>query len=161
MPNRTILIRVIAAAVSMLTATPVLAQAFPITMVQFDGAAGQTIQLKDAKAVVYGADDTPMYQGNRDVILKAAASTTGDVLAWDIARQKVRISATGKPQVWLSCADLQPMSVACSTSLRISSDGALVIGGSNGKPKRGAAATPLDPGVRGRLPDCPGDPRCP
>ncbi len=155
------IVAAVAALVPVFAAAPLLAQAFPITMVQFDGAAGQTVQLKEPKAVVYGADDMPLYQGTRDFILKSSGSTDGAVLAWDIARQKVRISPAGKPQHWLSCADLQPMTVACSTSLRISGDGALVIGGTNGKPKRGIEAKPLDPGIRSRLPDCPGDPRCP
>ncbi len=157
----TIFIAGVAILMPALSAAPLLAQAFPITMVQFDGGAGQTAQLKEGKAVVYGADDMPLYQGTRDFILKSSGSADGSVLAWDIARQKVRISPAGKPQHWLSCADLQPMTVACSTSLRISSDGALVIGGAKGKPMRGADIKPLDPGIRTRLPDCPGDPRCP
>ena len=138
------------------------AQAYPITVVQFAGGQDQVVEFKFTKAVAYGADDKPLFNGTRMFILGFTGNTAGRVFSWDLARDKVRVSPAGKPAVWLACADLQAMPLACSTSLRMGSDGSLIVSGSGGgvhnrgTPPPGSGRVDL-----GQLPDCPGDPRCP
>jgi len=78
------------------------------------------VQLTGADAIAYGDDDQPLLRGARDYLLHYAANPSGQVYAWDAARQKVRISADGHPGVWLACDQLQPMSIACGVSFSVS-----------------------------------------
>lgn len=147
---------------SSLMATGAVAQSFDITRVQFSSGPDQIVQLKADKAIAYGADDRPLFNGTRAFILAAAGNASGRVYEWDLARGKVRVSAPGKPAAWLACSDLRDMSVACSTSLRIASDGGLVIAGRPSPGPNRGAQPPFSPATNAAgLPDCPGDPRCP
>jgi hypothetical protein len=156
------LIAIVISALVCLPTSVVSAQAYPVTVVQFAGGPDQIVEFIGAKAVVYGIDDKPLFRGARAFILGFTGNASGRVYAWDIARAKVRISPAQRPPVWLSCSELKAMPLACSTSLRIASDGALVVSGpKTGGPVRGTGPVEIDNGALGRLPDCPGDPRCP
>ncbi|MBX9797161.1 hypothetical protein [Sphingomonas sp.] len=151
----------------MLSAIPVAAaaQAFSLTVVEFAGGPDQLIAFNGAKVVAYDASDTPLFRADHGFLFGANSklgNPAGRVFAWDLARKKVRVSAAGLPQVWLACSELKPMSLACSTTLRIANDGSLVISGTglNGG-KRGNGPMEADAATLARLPDCPGDPRCP
>lgn len=141
------------------------AQAFALTVVEFAGGPDQLVSFNGAKVVAYDAEDKPLFRSDRDFLFGAAGklgNPAGRVFAWDLERRKVRISAAGRPQIWLACSEVKPMSLACSTTLRIANDGSLVISGTgaNGG-KRGAGSIEPDAATLARLPDCPGDPRCP
>lgn len=151
----------------LLTAVPVaaLAQAFSLTVVEFAGGPDQLIAFTGSKVVAYDASDTPLFRADRGFLFGATSklgNPGGRVFAWDLARKKVRVSAAGRPQIWLACSEVQPMSLACSTTLRIANDGSLVISGTgvNGG-LRGNGPIEADAETLARLPDCPGDPRCP
>ena len=145
-----------------LSATIASAQQFPLTVVQFAGGPDQLVEFTGPTAVVYAGDDTPLFRGQRAFVLGFTGNEAGRVFAWDLTRRKVRVSPTGRPPIWLSCNDLKPMTFACSTSLRIANDGALVVSGAaRGGPLRGSSGGELDPAALARLPNCPGDPRCP
>lgn len=142
-----------------------IAQAFPLTVVEFAGGPDQLITFNAAKVVAYDANDTPMFKADRTFLFGNASklgNAAGRVFAWDLVRKKVRVSAAGRPQVWLACSELKAMPLACSTTLRIANDGSLVISGigPNGG-LRGSGPIEADAATLARLPDCPGDPRCP
>lgn len=141
------------------------AQAFSLTVVEFAGGPDQLIAFSGAKVVAYDATDTPLFRADRNFLFGSdgrLGNPAGRVYAWDLVRKKVRVSAAGRPQIWLACSELQPMSLACSTTLRIANDGSLVISGTGpGGGQRGNGSIEADPATLARLPDCPGDPRCP
>lgn len=142
-----------------------VAQAFSLTVVEFAGGPDQLIVFNSSKVVAYDAGDTPIYRADRGFLFgpnSKLGNPAGRVFAWDLVRKKVRVSAAGRPQIWLACSELQPMSLACSTTLRIANDGSLVISGvgTNGG-VRGNGPTEADAATLARLPSCPGDPRCP
>jgi len=142
-----------------------VAQAFSLTVVEFAGGPDQLITFNTGKVVAYDASDTPMFRADRAFLFgdgSKLGNPAGRVFAWDLVRKKVRVSAAGRPQIWLACSELKPMSLACSTTLRIANDGSLVISGTglNGG-LRGNGPIEADAATLARLPDCPGDPRCP
>lgn len=146
----------------LLPAAPVAAQSYPLEVVQFVGGLDQSAELTGTVAVAYDGDDKPLFRSPRTFILKQTGNTAGRVFAWDLTRKKVRVSLAGKPQIWLACSDLKAMTLACSTSLRIASDGALVVAGTGtGGPIRGNGSGEPSAEALARLPNCPGDPRCP
>jgi len=149
-------------AITLVTAFGARAQSSRLDMVQFSGGPAQVVQLTGADAIAYGDDDQPLLRGDRDYLLHYAANPSGQVYAWDAARQKVRISADGHPGVWLACDQLQPMSIACGVSFSVSGDGDLVVGAPSRPhpPTRGTVITGGDAAARD-LPECPADPRCP
>lgn len=136
------------------------AQSTRIEAIQFVGGPPQIAQWTGAETVVYGDDDTPLLVGPRDYVLTFAGNPSGRVFAWDTARQKVRVSDVGRDGVWLSCEDLEPMSIACASSFRLSDSGELLVDEPSRvrPPTRGSVAT--ESVARG-LPVCPNDPRCP
>jgi hypothetical protein len=142
-----------------------LAQGFALTVVEFGGGPDQLVTLNTAKVVTYDDADTPLYKADRNFLFGGTSklgNPAGRVFAWDLERRKVRISAAGKPQVWLACSEIKAMSIACSTSLRIANDGSLVITGMGAEGgKRGKEPFEVNAAGASRLPDCPGDPRCP
>ena len=143
-------------------AVPASAQSYPLEVVQFVGGLDQTAEFTGSVAVVYDGDDKPVFRSPRSFILSQTGNAAGRVFAWDLTRKKVRVSLAGKPQVWLACSELKAMTLACSTSLRIASDGALVVAGTGtGGAVRGGGSGEPDPVALGRIPNCPGDPRCP
>jgi hypothetical protein len=138
------------------------AQSTRLDMVDFAGGPPQIAQLSGADAVAYGDDDQPQLRGGLSYLMHFAGNTTGQVYAWDAARQKVRISPNGHAAVWLACDQLQPMSIACNVSFSVSADGDLVVGAANRPhpPTRGSVISGGDAVAR-NLPVCPSDPRCP
>lgn len=144
------------------SATPLAAQSYPLEVVQFVGGLDQSADFSGSVAVAYDGDDKPLFKTSRAFLLSHTGNATARVFAWDLARKKVRVSLAGKPQVWLACSDLKAMTLACSTTLRIASDGALVVSGTGtGGPIRGTGAGEPTAEALARLPICPGDPRCP
>lgn len=142
-----------------------IAQAFSLTVVEFAGGPDQLVAFNGSKVVAYDAGDAPVFRADRGFLFGATSklgNPAGRVFAWDLVRKKVRVSAAGRPQIWLACSELKPMSLACSTTLRIANDGSLVISGTgvNGG-VRGNGPVEADAETLARLPDCPGDPRCP
>ena len=151
-----------AVAVAALPVAVASAQQFPLTVVQFAGGPDQLVEFAGPTAVVYAGDDKPLFRGPRAFVLGFTGNEAGRVFAWDLTRKKVRVSPTGRPPIWLACSDLKAMTLACSTSLRIANDGTLVVSGAaRGGPLRGSGGGELDPAALARLPNCPGDPRCP
>lgn len=145
-----------------LPTTQLAAQSYPLEVVQFVGGLDQTAAFNREVAVAYDGDDKPLFRGSRGFVLTHTGNTAGRVFAWDLTRKKVRISLAGKPQVWLACSELKSMTLACSTSLRIASDGALVVSGTGtGGAIRGTGTGEPSAEALARLPNCPGDPRCP
>ena len=138
------------------------AQSSRLDMIQFAGGPVQTARLAGADAVAYSDDDQPTLRGSEAFLLRYAGSRDGRVFAWDEGRQKVRVSPDGHPGVWLACDQLAPMSIACSTSFRISGDGDLVVDSASRPhpPTRGQVLSGGDAAMRA-LPVCPADPRCP
>ncbi|OYY89915.1 MAG: hypothetical protein B7Y45_10160 [Sphingomonas sp. 28-66-16] len=142
-----------------------IAQAFSLSVVQFAGGPDQLITFTDSKVVAYDDGDTPLFRADRAFLFGGTSklgNPAGRVFAWDLVRKKVRVSAAGRPQIWIACSEIKPMSLACSTTLRIANDGSLVISGTglNGG-QRGSGPLEPDAATLARLPDCPGDPRCP
>lgn len=142
-----------------------IAQGFALSVVEFAGGPDQVVTFSGAKVVTYDGTDTPLYKADRNFLFGSTGklgNPAGRVFAWDLDRKKVRISPAGKPQVWLACTEIQAMSIACSTTLRVANDGSLVISGSGAEGgKRGTAPFEVNAAGAARLPDCPGDPRCP
>ena len=151
-----------ALALVVLPSSHLAAQAYPLEVVQFVGGLDQNVALGGTVAVAYDGDDKPLFRSPLAFILKHTGNANGRVFAWDLTRKKVRLSLAGKPQLWLACSDLKGMALACSTSLRIASDGALVVTGTGiGGPLRGSGSGEPTAEALARLPNCPGDPRCP
>lgn len=142
-----------------------IAQAFALSVVEFAGGPDQLVNFTGAKVVAYDAGDQPLFRADRAFLFGGTSklgNPAGRVFAWDLSRKKVRVSAAGKPQIWLACSELKAMPLACSTTLRIANDGALVISGTSvGGGVRGSNPIEADAATIARLPDCPGDPRCP
>lgn len=104
----------------------------------------QALKLASETAVVLDADGTPLVRASRAYLLSWAENDKGQIFEVDPEHQRVRITRDARPALWLSCADVvQP---AC------------------GSPQQGSVRTlpvPEEETVRGALPVCPGDPRCP
>jgi hypothetical protein len=151
--------------VFVLTALPVMplsAQSYPLEIVQFVGGLDQNVDFSTPVAVVYDGDGKPLFRVSRPFLLTKTGNTSGRVFAWDLTTKRVRVSLAGKPQMWLACSELKGMALACSTTLRIASDGALVVSGTGtGGAIRGSGSGEPDAATLARLPNCPGDPRCP
>jgi hypothetical protein len=145
-----------------LPATPLGAQSFPLEVVQFVGGLDQNVEFGTPSAIVYDGDGKPLFRASRPFLLAKTGNASGRVFAWDLTSKRVRVSLAGKPQMWLACSELKAMALACSTTLRIASDGALIVSGmGNGGPIRGGGSGEPDAEALARLPNCPGDPRCP
>jgi hypothetical protein len=145
-----------------LPVTPLAAQSYPLEIVQFVGGLDQNVEFSAPSAVVFDGDGKPLFKASRAFLLTKTGNASGRVFAWDLTSKRVRISLAGKPQMWLACSELKGMALACSTTLRIASDGALVVAGTGtGGPIRGTGSGEPTAEALGRLPNCPGDPRCP
>lgn len=145
-----------------LPAMPLAAQSYPLEIVQFVGGLDQNIEFSAPVAVVYDGDGKPLFKASRPFLLTKTGNGSGRVFAWDLTSKRVRVSLAGKPQMWLACNELKGMALACSTTLRIASDGALVVSGTGtGGPIRGTGSGEPTAEALARLPNCPGDPRCP
>lgn len=153
------------AALACLLSGPAIAQGFAITVIEFAGGPDQVVAFNNPKIVAYDGTDGALFKADYNYLFGSASklgNPAGHVFAWDLDRKKVRVSAAGRPQIWLACSEIKAMSIACSTNLRIANDGSLVIsasGTSGGK--RGVDPYEINAAGAARLPDCPGDPRCP
>jgi hypothetical protein len=107
------------------------------------------IDLRPDKAVVYGADGEAMLIGNEDFLFTLAENPDRMVFALDPTRRRLRISPDGKKEFWLACADVRGSAGICPAT---PANGPQQNDGS----RSGGPQLPV-----GRLPDCPGDPRCP
>lgn len=165
----------------LLCTAPALSGPGHVSAVVFLEDAGQNVVLKTPTAKAYDRQDKPLFEAGLDYIRDYAENPTGRVYVWNPISQQVRISAEGKEEVWLRCADVQPMSIACGPRLGI--QGAIIFVGEGAIPQRWQPAPP-DPGAgpfgsiahgsgtgqgsgyaagptpgRG-VPLCPGDTRC-
>ena len=106
-----------------------------------------TIQYRQAEAVVVDKNGNPLFRAKRDFLLQVAGNPAGKVLAYDSVNRRVLVSDHNP--WWITCDQLQPQAVACAMR----------------RQTRGGASRGPMPGLgeemaRG-LPSCPGDPRCP
>lgn len=143
----------------------VMAQGFALEVVEFAGGPDQMVAFNGQTVVAYDMADTPLYRAEYGFLFGADSkigNPDGRVFAWDLVRKKVRISAAGKPQVWVACSELKAMSIACATNIRVANDGSLIISGLGvDGGKRGSQPFEADAATAARLPACPGDRRCP
>ena len=113
------------------------------------GPGTDTVQFKAKEVLVSDSDGVPLFRGRRDFVLRIARNPTGEVVAYDAPTRRVRVSKVGT-ELWLHCAELQPMATSCpEVDSRRSRAGAI----------RGGDV----PAVRNLelIPLCPGDARCP
>lgn len=171
----------VAAALGLLATAPAWSQPGHVSAVVFLEDAGQHVALKGAAAKAYDRADKPLFEAGIDYIRDYAENPTGRVHVWDPISQRVRLSAEGKDEVWLRCADVAPMSIACGPRLGI--QGAVIFVGEGAIPPRWQPAPPdpgggpfgsinhgsgtgqgsgyaAGPGLGRGVPFCPGDPRC-
>lgn len=113
-----------------------------------------TIRFKSDEVLVFDSDGIPLFRGNRSFVLKIARNPTGEVVAYDAATRRVRVSKIGT-QLWLHCAELEPSTTSCSQPAP------------RAQSRRGAIRGPDDPelpnlkALAQLVPSCPGDVRCP
>lgn len=154
-----------AGAIAMGLHFPALAQGFPLEVVEFAGGPDQMVTFNGATVVTYDMADTPLYRAEYRFLFgpeSKIGNADGRVFAWDLVRKKVRISAAGRPQVWVACSEIKTMSIACATNIRVANDGSLIISGLGADGgKRGSEPFEADAATASRLPACPGDRRCP
>ena len=129
------------------------ASAQRINKVVFTDEVTQTVQLKGDTATVYDRDGKALLVGSRAYIGLLAGST-GKVAEWDVRGDKVKLQGVGQ-ETWLACRELRPMAVACTLLPTTNNAGDLVLA-----PVERSELT-RNFGGMGRLPVCPGDPRCP
>lgn len=141
------------------------AQAADAGSVSFFGAAQPLMQFKAETAVVLDAEGNSLFRADRKFVLGFARNAQGRVYEWRPAQRTVRLSASGQPAVWLGCDDLQTMIIACTKlRLAVQPDRSIRISETVRRPPlRGSSELQGDtspPNAR-RVPNCPGDPRCP
>lgn len=92
---------------------------------------------RQSPAMIFDDARAPSFKSDRSFALEAADNPQGRIFAFD--RHLVRITPSGRPGLWVRCADLEPGLPYCAAP---------------------AATGPLEM-PRSGLPLCPGDPRCP
>lgn len=167
----------------LLVAAPAWSQAVEAFTVRFLDGEDQLIRLKQARVIAYDDDDKPMFEAGLNYILAYAENPKGRVYEWRPHAGRVRVSPDGIEGVWLKCADLKRMSVACGPRLQI--DRAVIYVGEGEVPESLLQPPPAPatadnpygtighgsgtgtgsgyaagPGAGRGLPVCPGDPRC-
>lgn len=122
------------------------------TIVFGEGVTGQIARHKEGSATVYDEAGKAILSGS-ETYIRDLAGSDGEVAEWDVRADRVRLRGSAR-ETWLACSELLPMSVACTLRASTNDAGGLL----------------LEPIVRptvarslgfGRLPICPGDPRCP
>lgn len=108
----------------------------------------ETVQLKESTAVAYGPGGIPLFRAERDFILAYAGNADGRIFETSQVNGRVRISADGQSDVWLSCDELAAETVSC-------------VGAGVGRPAAAAAPSSRRKVRGGGVPNCPGDVRCP
>jgi hypothetical protein len=147
----------IAAALA-LAATPVGAAAG--ANVVFRGAAQSQAELLRPTAVAVDVAGRPLYSGKSAYLFEQAGNPARRVQEWNPKLQLVRVNIGGADPLWLRCADLKPMVIACSTmQIQARRDGTIEIGQPVGRQR--SMAGDQGPREAGGVPACPGDPRCP
>jgi hypothetical protein len=117
-------------------------------------AAADTVRFKADEVLVFDSDGVPLFRGNRSFVLKIAHNPTGEVVAYDAATKRVRVSKVGT-ELWLHCAELEPNTTSCSQASPGAQSRAGMIRGSDDSELRNLEA------LAQLVPSCPGDARCP
>ena len=118
-----------------------------------EGPGPDTVRFKAKEVLVSDSDGVPLFRGKRDFVLRIARNPTGQVVAYDASSSRVRVSKVGT-ELWLQCAELEPMAASCAEGGSRRSRAGSIRGGDD----------PAPPNVESsgiRVPSCPGDPRCP
>lgn len=147
------------AAAQILVAVPAIAATAGANVV-FRGDAQSRAELVGPTAVAVDAAGRPLYSAGSHYLFTQAANPARRVQEWNPKLQLVRINSGKAEPLWLRCADLKPMAIACSTMrIQATSDGRIEIGQPVGRQRSmGSDQGPFD---AGGVPACPGDPRCP
>ena len=111
------------------------------------------IELAASTAVLFGKDGRAMFHADRKFLIAFTGNQEGKVFEYDTDRRLVRISRWGFVALWLRCADLKPMKVACVAAETLQTS----------KPQERGFSIARRPPLQtvGMIPFCPGDPRCP
>lgn len=117
------------------------------------GPSADTVSFKAKEVLVSDADGVPLFRGRRDFVLKIARNPTGEVVAYDAAAKRVRVSTVGT-QLWVNCAELEPMVTSCPEAATRPSRAGSIRGSDELAPPNLDALLKL-------VPSCPGDVRCP
>jgi hypothetical protein len=127
---------------------------FVFVLAAISGAASSpdTIRFKAKEVLVSDSAGVPLFRGRRDFVLKLGHNPGGEVVAYDARTKRVRISKAGT-ELWVDCADLEPMTSSCQPLHRQARAGAI-----RGTDDRESSQDAL---VSPDVPTCPGDPRCP
>lgn len=145
---------------ALLFSTPAVG-APPDSTVTFRGAAQSRVELAQRTAVALDTSGKPLFVADSKFLFAYAGNPSRRAQEWDPVRQRVRISVGKSMPLWLRCADLKPMAIAC-TGLRFRAmrDGSIEIGAPVGGTRSRSDQGAVLPGA-GAIPACPGDPRCP
>lgn len=112
-----------------------------------------TVRFKAKEVLVSDSEGVPLFRGRRDFVMRIARNPTGEVVAYDAGTRRVRVSKVGT-ELWLHCAELEPMATSCPQAVTRRSRAGTIRGGDD------PALLNLE--VLGHLvPSCPGDVRCP
>lgn len=128
----------------MILAASVLGMAGPVVAADV----AETVQLKESTAIAYGPGGIPLFRAERDFILSYAGSPDGRIVETNKVNGRVRISADGQSEVWLSCDELATEIASC-------------VGAGVSRPAAAAAPSSRRKVRGGGVPNCPGDVRCP
>ncbi len=128
--------------------------AFFVVLAALTGAesSADIVTFKDREVLVYDSDGIPLFRGKRDFVLRVARNPTGEVVTYDAATRRVRVSKVGT-ELWLHCAELEPMAASCPQAANNRSRSGAIRGGDD------PASSTIE--SRADIPSCPGDIRCP
>jgi hypothetical protein len=155
-------------AASLTASAPAFALATPesglprISGLEFASDQAPEVRLRSAIVTVHDKANRAIFRGTAEFLF--GASATGRAFAWDLARNRIRVSEEEEAELWLSCKDVAPMPIACAATIKLSADGRSLKQGRPAAPSRRsgkANSNALEAGQLARLPLCPGDPRCP
>lgn len=113
----------------------------------------ETVRFKSKEVLVSDSGGIPLFRGTRAFVLKLGHNPTGSVVAYDERSKRVRLSTKGT-ELWVDCAELEPMTTTCSQTEKRAARSAAI----RGDVAPAAASAELLPA---ELPSCPADPRCP
>ena len=129
--------------------------------VTFIGAAQPIARLKNARAIVFDAAGKPLFSGDEDYIRAYAHSPAGRVQLWDATAARIRLSSVTH-EVWLNCADVEPMAIACTDITIATVNGGVQIRKAGTNPARGGfGSNPPNIPSSKAIPNCPASKLCP
>lgn len=122
----------------------------------------QPVVPRTDKITVFNDAGRPAFRTTRDFLLKLVGTPTLVAVEWHVVRERVRVSGAGREGLWLSCNDLEPGALICSTRPRLVGT-ILEIVGAGAADARGPGPDQPEPdqAAPAALPTCPGDARCP